>query len=290
MSSPTPFPNPSLQSALRHRGFKVGRSNVPKSPPTIFGRRHFYKIVLSIGNVTVRYGDRLTELNGIYLFIANPRVPYSVEIVSETQTGYSCLFTPDFIQPMKFADATQQAPLFDISTIPVYKLNSLQKEKLSQFFEEMITEEAADYEHKDDLMRLYIAIILHETIKMRSDQQRLLPTDASSRITKQFIGLLEGQFPVENIAVPLSLHTAQDFANSLNIHVNSLNRSVKRITGKSTTTLISERIVEEAIALLKLTDWTMSEIACVLGFEYPNYFSTFFKKHTGKVPRFYRTG
>jgi AraC-like DNA-binding protein len=53
---------------------------------------------------------------------------------------------------------------------------------------------------------------------------------------------------------------------------------VKQVTGKSTTTHIAERIITEAKALLLHTDWTVSQIAYALGFDYPTYFNNFFKK------------
>jgi AraC-like DNA-binding protein len=103
-----------------------------------------------------------------------------------------------------------------------------------------------------------------------------------------FLELLERQFPVENLNVPLRLKTAQDYANGLSIHVNYLNRTVKEVTGKSTTAHIAERVVAEAITLLQYTDWSVADIAYALGFEYPNYFSNFFKKMTGNIPKAYR--
>ena len=51
---------------------------------------------------------------------------------------------------------------------------------------------------------------------------------------------------------------------------------------------ISERIVAEAKALLKHTDWNISEIAYALGFDYPTYFNNFFKEHSGATPSSYR--
>lgn len=102
--------------------------------------------------------------------------------------------------------------------------------------------------------------------------------------------VLERQFPIENLNAPLKLKAAQDYSNHLSIHVNYLNRAVKETTGKSTTTLISERIIAEAVSLLRHTDWSVADIAYALGFEYPNYFSNFFKKGTGNIPKFYRVG
>ena len=100
--------------------------------------------------------------------------------------------------------------------------------------------------------------------------------------------LLERQFPIENSDRPLQLKTAQDYAHNLSVHVNYLNRCVKEITGKSTTNVISERLVSEAKSLLQHTDWNIAEIAFALGFEYPTYFNNFFKKMTGSNPSSFR--
>jgi AraC-like DNA-binding protein len=60
---------------------------------------------------------------------------------------------------------------------------------------------------------------------------------------------------------------------------------VKEVTGKSTTTHITERIVSEAKALLQHTAWNIADIAYALGFEYATYFNNFFKRLTGTNPK-----
>ena len=100
-----------------------------------------------------------------------------------------------------------------------------------------------------------------------------------------FLELLERQFPVESADRPLQLKTAQDYANNLNVHVNYLNRAVKEVTGKPTTAHISDRIVNEAKALLQHTAWNIADIAYALGFEYPTYFNNYFKRMTGTNPK-----
>jgi AraC family transcriptional activator of pobA len=50
-------------------------------------------------------------------------------------------------------------------------------------------------------------------------------------------------------------------------------------------THIAERVITEAKALLRHTDWSINDIAYALGFEYPSYFNNFFKKHTGTNPK-----
>jgi AraC-like DNA-binding protein len=289
MKAPDEFPNPALKAVLKHRGFRVNWNKLPKSEPSAFGRRHFNLILLSIGNSKVHYNDHVFHLDGVYLFFANSRVPYATEILAEDHTGYSCLFTDEFIKPFVRLESIQQSPLFKASGTPAFKLNEQQQAKLTGIFETMIASDMTDYLYKDDLMRNYIQLIIHEALQMRPEEHFIHFNNASLRITTQFTEMLERQFPIEDMNAPLKLKTAQDYANLLSIHVNYLNRAAKEVTGKSTTTIIAERIIAEAITLLRHTDWNVAEIANVLGFEYPNYFCNFFKKATGNTPKFYRS-
>jgi AraC-like DNA-binding protein len=84
------------------------------------------------------------------------------------------------------------------------------------------------------------------------------------------------------------LRNPGDFAELLHVHVNHLNHTLRKLTGKSTSVIIQERILEEAKDLLKNSDWNISEIANSLGFEYVQHFSQFFKKYTQNSPGEYR--
>lgn len=277
-----------VKAILKLRGFKVSRNRVPKSPPTAFGRRHYFMIILSIGESKIHYDDHILHLNGVYLLLANSQIPFATEIVSENQTGYSCVFTESFIQPIARLDSLQQSPLFKLDATPAFKLDEQQQAKITDLFETMLKHEATDYMYKDDLMRNYIQLIVHEALHMRPAEHYMQYNNASLRITTQFMEILEGQFPIENLHEPLQLKTAQEYADRLYIHVNSLNRAIKEVTGKPTTTHIAERITAEAKSLLQYTDWSIADIAYALGFEYPNYFSNFLKRTTGNTPKYYR--
>ena len=288
MKTSNEFPNPALNIVLKQRGFKVNWNQLQKSSPTAFGRRHFNLILLSIGNSKIHLDDHVFHLDGVYLFFANSRVPYATEILSDNHTGYSCVFTEEFIQPLARLESLKQSPLFKVNGTPAFKLNAQQQAKLTGIFETMIAKDATDYLYKDDMMRNYIQLIIHEALQMQPDEHFTQFNNASLRITTKFMEILERQFPIEDMNIPISLKTAQDYASQLSIHVNYLNRAVKEILGKSTTTIISERITAEAITLLRYTDWNIAEIAYALGFEYANYFSNFLKKATGNTPKFYR--
>jgi AraC family transcriptional regulator, transcriptional activator of pobA len=152
----------------------------------------------------------------------------------------------------------------------------------------MLEEQKTEYQYRDDLIRNYINLIIHEALKMQPAETFVKHKDASTRIAIQFLDMLEKQFPIEYADHPLELKTAQGFADKLAVHVNHLNRTVKQVTGKSTTVHISERIITEAKALLLHTDWPVAQIAYALGYEYPSYFNNFFKKMTGSPPTSFR--
>ena len=79
-----------------------------------------------------------------------------------------------------------------------------------------------------------------------------------------------------------------DFATTLGIHINHLNKVLKETMGRSTSEIINSRIAEEAKILLRQTRWNVSEIAYALGFDEVAHFSNFFKKHTSVSPRDFR--
>jgi AraC-like DNA-binding protein len=63
---------------------------------------------------------------------------------------------------------------------------------------------------------------------------------------------------------------------------------LRETTGKTTTELISNRLINEAKILLKETDWNISEVAYSLGFDELSHFSHFFKKQTNLTALVFR--
>ncbi|HWB24896.1 MAG TPA: helix-turn-helix domain-containing protein [Chitinophagaceae bacterium] len=269
---------------LKLKGFNVFQIEEDSNVVRTYSRKDFYKICLTTGKSLIHYSDRSFEQEGTILFFGNPHIPYSWETISTSYIGYTCLFSEDFLKLSDRSSSWQQSPLFQLGGTPILNITHSQREFLNTIFQRMILEQQGDYVYKADLIRNYIDLILHEALKLQPSENYHKQSSASFRITKVFLELLERQFPIENTEMPLQIKSAQDFANKLAIHVNHLNRSVKEVTGKSTTTHITERIATEAKALLQHTNWTVAEIAYALGFEYPTYFNNFFKRITGTAP------
>ncbi|RWU03964.1 helix-turn-helix domain-containing protein [Pedobacter chitinilyticus] len=273
-----------FNNELKLKGFNVWELNDDCNATRVYSRKDFYKICLSTGSSTIHYADKSFDANDTVLFFGNPHVPYSWETRSPNYTGYACLFSEDFLKLSERSESLLQSPFFKIGGTPILNISQTQREFLNTIFQKMIEEQQTDYFYKDDLMRNYIHLIIHEALKLQPSESFDQHKNALSRIASVFLELLERQFPIETPDRPLLLNTAQAYSSSLAIHVNYLNRAVKETTGKSTTTHITERIAREARALLQHTDWNIAEIAYALGFEYPTYFNNFFKKMTGTNP------
>ncbi|MFV8342020.1 helix-turn-helix domain-containing protein [Flavobacterium sp. XS2P39] len=85
------------------------------------------------------------------------------------------------------------------------------------------------------------------------------------------------------------LPTVYYFANQLKLTPNYLGDIIKHFSGKSALETIHEVIIKKAKELLEgRTDLNNTEIGYELGFEYPNYFAKFFKKHLNLTPKEYR--
>ena len=249
-----------------------------------YGRRDYYKISLITGTSRYQYATRGVLIDRPALVFSNPLIPYSWERLSEEQGGYVCLFTEEFLIINDRAASLQESPLFRLGSDPVYWLSEVQYADLSHLFAKMLQEMHSPYSYRQEVVRNYLNLIIHEALKLQPQAVYYQHPNAASRMAALFQQLLERQFPVDSPAHGLQLRTPGDFARQLSVHVNHLNRAVRALTGKSTSVHIAERLISEAKALLRHTNWSTAEIAYALGFAYPTYFNNFFKKQTGTTP------
>ena len=255
--------------------------------PVPYSRRDFYKISVVSGHNAYHYADKSIEIDGPTLLFFNPQVPYTWESLSGDMTGYFCVFTEAFFAGVGRTEL-HELPMFKPGGKPAYELTEPQFDQLSALFLKMQDELYSDYQYKYGMIRNYVSEVMHTALKLQPLERLYQHLDAKSRITTVFTELLERQFPVEPRTKRFTLRSAGDFARHLSVHVNYLNRSVRETTGKTTTDHIAERVVSEAKALLKHTDWNIAEISYSLGFDEPAHFNRFFRKQTQLTPSVFR--
>ncbi|WP_258101901.1 helix-turn-helix domain-containing protein [Marinoscillum pacificum] len=283
---------PGMQKDVRH-------FNIFDIAPTIqhykrkkempYNRRAYYKISLIRGRNRAEYADKVIDINGNALLFATPKVPYHYVPLDEDQDGSFCVFTADFMVKNKSGVVLDDLPVFKTSGYPVFEISNEQAEDLALIFRKIKTEIASDYEFKYDLIRNYVMEVIHYGQKLQPAMSNPSPQNAASRIVSLFVELLERQFPIESPSQRLNLRAPKEYAERLAVHVNHLNKVIKESTGKTTSEIISSRIVQEAKILLRQTDWNVSEIAFSLGFEEVAHFSNFFKKQVSITPVSFRS-
>lgn len=265
------------------------RTRIQKTGVMPYNRRAYYKISVIKGRNKAEYADKVIDIEKYALLFATPRIPYNWLPQDEDQGGDFCIFTDDFLVKEKSGVVLDDLPIFKAGGYPIFQLSEEEVEEISFIFRKMHKEMTSDYTFKYDLLRNYVLELIHYGQKLQP-ATALYPThNASARVVSLFIELLERQFPIESPRQKLRLRTASDYADTLAVHVNHLNKVLKENTGSTTTSIISKRIIQEAKILLKQTDWNVSEIAGCLGFEEVAHFSNFFRKQTSLTPVGFRS-
>lgn len=254
-----------------------------------FNRREFYKISLLMeGQGTLIYPNRKIPVKEIAVVFSNPMIPYAYESISSGEKGFFCLFPEEFVNNQLKVSSLSQSPLFKVGGNPVLFPDLASTTIIRNSFELLLSENASSYVHKYDLLRNYVQIIIHESLKIDPPpvyEQVIAPAE---RLTALFLALMDRQFPLASPLETVKFTDVAAMAAQLSVHPNHLNRVLKRTTGSTTSELVAERFLKEAKNLLLHTDWDIAQIGYCLGFDHPSNFYSFFKKQSGETASQFR--
>ncbi|AZB23396.1 helix-turn-helix domain-containing protein [Chryseobacterium bernardetii] len=130
------------------------------------------------------------------------------------------------------------------------------------------------------VVKAYLQLILALCSKIKSNDTIIKEEKNSYHPLMNFKILLENNF--RNERQP-SFYAAQ-----MGISPNNFSKICKQQFFKTPSTLIHERVILESKKLIHLTYKSIKEIAAELHFDDENYFSRYFKKHTGITPTAFR--
>jgi len=282
-----------------------------------FNRNGLYKIWLIDHPCRLFINDEVIFCKRPVLFFANPLVSYAYDSLQNKRSGYWCIFTREFLATHDPAGKIRAYPALDPAHTMWVFPQAEQLAVIRQLFGQLIAAVNAQFPFKNEMIVNYIQLLIFEGMKAAINapeatqaaihsQAAIHPLsaihppsaihpsstsqpDAARRITRQFLQLLQNQFPIQSPNRPMPLQKPGDFARSLAIQVNHLNATVRKVTNQTTTRHIANSKIAEAKALLHHSDWTIAAIGEALGFTYPNHFNRFFKQNTGVTPLQYRT-
>lgn len=195
-------------------------------------------------------------------------------IFFHSQEFYEIKFLDHTLNSFPFYYSNQNPPLLEL---PKIKMNAL---KLK--FEEVWRE----YQHQNILKELKIINLINsiyiDLARVYTAEINLekLVSPSYSVILEHLENLINQYFYKEKLP--------KFYSNQLNITTKHLNRVVKKALNKTTSQLISERIILESKRLIIHSENNLAAIANILQFSDYAYFSRFFKSKTGYTPLDFR--
>lgn len=183
-------------------------------------------------------------------------------------------FLPDTNSVLGFFHSLHTIPVSAQATADFKAILDLLVQTENELFSNLV---GKDLMLKASFINLFVLIY-----RLFEIQEMANKTESDPKALKYFRAF---QKNVSNSEFPKSIPR---FAKELHISTVHLNRVCKSVTGKSASQIVQEYLVKQAQNYLNHTSYSISEIAYLLKFEYPNYFARFFRKHTGISPKEYR--
>ena len=128
--------------------------------------------------------------------------------------------------------------------------------------------------------RAYLQLILALSSKIKTSSSKSTDLDSNRHPIFKFKALLERHFNEER--------QPSFYADQLGISTNAFSKKCREYFYRSPSEMIAERVILEAKKLIHLSYRNMKEISTTLNFADENYFSRYFKKHTGVSPTIFR--
>jgi AraC-like DNA-binding protein len=253
-----------------------------------YRRRNFYVVALILNKSSVHLNDIWYNIDQPSLIFSTPATSYEWLAHMNERKAWICVFTEGILYEHQHKESLVYTSLTQFHANPVFPLSNDQCQEAIMIFERMKAEVNGDYALKPELLSNYLSILFHIANKHSSARLDRQAHTAPSRLTDSFLDSLNRQFPIETPMQNVKLKSAADFACHLSVHVNHLNRAIMETTGKTTTELIAERLLVEAISMLRHSQLTIAQIAYGLGFKEVAYFHRFFRKRQGLSPGQFR--
>ncbi len=81
-----------------------------------------------------------------------------------------------------------------------------------------------------------------------------------------------------------STYQVVDLCQEIQMNRTQLYRNLKKSNGKSFTQMLQEMRIQRACTLLKTHNYSVTEVAALVGFKDPSYFVKVFRKEVGTTP------
>jgi AraC family transcriptional activator of pobA len=251
----------------------------------------FYSISLKRNfNAKVKYiyGQQSYDFDEGIMFFISPGQKFSVESEGDYKpSGWMLLIHPDFLWKTVLVEKIKQYEYFSYAVHEALHLSDKEETMAMGIIQNIAQEYHSNIDKfSQDVIVAQIDLLL--TYAERFYQRQFITRKISNHtVLSQLEEVLEQSFKEESLQKK-GLPSVQSIADSLNLSPNYLSSLLKIHTGQSTQQHIHGRLIEKAKEKLSDTDFSVSEIAYQLGFEYPQSFNKLFKNKTNLSPLEFR--
>lgn len=237
----------------------------------------FYRISIKI-NLVNKLSPNQEPVTAVFFNSPNLMVPAGWD-VEPTYTGMYLQLSKKTIEENRYLFKTY----LDYGQHEALHLTEEEVQEISAVFQLMMKYYEADKQNFNMLLS-YVNVLV-SLVEVFYKRQFSTDPKQYSRIVTDF-----QQSLIDYYKQPVSqLPNVQYFADKLGLTANYLGDIIKHFTQKSALENIHEFVIKRAKELLvENQKLNTTEVAYELGFEYPNYFSKFFKKQVNVTPKEYR--
>lgn len=249
----------------------------------------FYSVFLKeTKGCTINYGKTMYDFDDQTIVCIAPgqTVGYTtLEGVPSKAKGI--LFHPDFIRGTSLGQKIKKYSFFSYEANEALHLSAEERMIINNCLSIIRTElQHAIDKHTKGLITTNIELLLDYCMRFYERQfitRQDMNLDALARFEKLFNEYFDSGLTAEK-GVP----SVKYFADKICLSPNYFGDLVKKETGKSAKEYIQLKMLNMAKENLLDPNKTVTQIAYLLGFQYPQHFVRFFKKYEGMTPSQYR--
>jgi AraC family transcriptional activator of pobA len=202
--------------------------------------------------------------------------------------GYALVFHPDLIHGTALGRHIHDYTFFGYQSNEALHLSERERKIVLDCFSKIEYELGQSIDkHSKRLIVANIELFLNYCLRFY-DRQFITRDNTHKGILERFENLLNDYFQADK-PQNLGLPSVAYFAQELNLSAGYFGDLIKKESGKTAQEYIQWKMIDIAKERIFDENKSVSQIACELGFKYPQHFIRVFKQRVGYTPNEYRS-